>query len=73
MNEQTIQVMQGQIWRDNYDHGDGHVREVEILSVEGETVSIRALSADGKTMPARKTKASRFNGSKSGLSFARQQ
>jgi hypothetical protein len=72
MSEQTIHVAQGQIWRDNYDHGNGHVREVEILSVEGEIVSIRALSADGKAMPTRKTKASRFNGSKSGFSFARQ-
>ena len=73
MDEQAVQVAEGQIWRDNYDFGTGYVREVEVLSVEGEKVSIRALSTDGKKMPVRTTKISRFNGGKSGFSFVRQQ
>lgn len=66
-NQPAVAV--GQIWRDNYDYGTGYVRKVKVIAIEGDSATIKAISENGKEMPARKAKLTRFNGSRSGYSF----
>jgi hypothetical protein len=71
----TTRVDVGQVWRDNYDNGEGarvRFRHVKVVRVGRETAFIQRCEADGSPTPRSpitETNLARFNGKRGGFTL----